>query len=456
MTKKVLIFFWLILLMLTRFVNLERNLKFNRDESSDLVKMHQYWVEKKISLVGPISEDQSLVYSSLSYYLVMPAAVIFGFTAVSPTIGTAFWSVVTGGLMAWWLLKKKSSVLDWMLILIWYPLVITGRWAWNPNLVSLSMIVGWLLVNSKNKLAQFWGGLVMGLTSHFHYLGFIPAAILGFFKQNIKRLDKMFFYICGLLIPPAIFILFDLTHKPGLFITRLFLFKGKMMGLNLSAFRICGQYLWGGGGWFWVGLILVLMLLGWEIKNKKYQKWYCWLAIILLAGSVSFVKDPQEHYLIGAVIPFWIWVTEKREKIGNYLRILLLGGLILSSCQKSMDLIFGKMPDDSAYSAQRITELVVADIIKNKLTNPNLAVLQSSDINSYGLKFRDLLLIKGIRLKEPGEISISDNLYVVTQAENEETVRKDASDQMQKFKKGPAVLIGEVKDNWKVYRFNLY
>ncbi|MDO8609576.1 MAG: hypothetical protein Q7R95_03430, partial [bacterium] len=86
MNKYTLIFLGIILIIFSRFYNLERNFKFNRDESSDLVKMHQYWVDKKISLIGPISEDGNLVYSSLSYYLEMPFAVLFKFSAVSPTI----------------------------------------------------------------------------------------------------------------------------------------------------------------------------------------------------------------------------------------------------------------------------------------------------------------------------------------------------------------------------------
>lgn len=455
-TKKVIIFFWIALLVLSRFVNLERNLKFNRDESSDLVKIHQYWQDKKISLIGPISEDRKLVYSSLSYYLVMPAAVLFGFTAVSPSIGSAFWSVVTGILMMLWLIKKKSSVLDWVLILVWFPLVITGRWAWNPNLISLWMIVGWLLVNSKSKIANFLGALAFGLTAHHHYLAFIPSSILGLFKQSIKKISQIGLYISGLLIPLGIFIVFDLTHKPGLFITRFLMFKDKQMGLNLNSFRVLGEYLWGKGIWFWMALIMILILLIWEFKNKKYQNWYCWLAIIFLLVTVSLINNPEEHYFNGAIIPFWIWLVEKRDKLGNYFRILLLIILILSSLNKSTEIIYGKTPDDSAYYAQKISNMVADDVMQNKLNSPNIAVLQSSDINSNGMKYRDLLLVKNIKFKEPSEINVSDNLYVITQSGDIEKIRKDASDQMQRFKNGPGVLIGEVDNNWKVYRFNLY
>lgn len=454
--KKIAIFFWLILLIFSRFFNLENNLKFNRDESSDLVKIHQYWQDKKISLIGPISEDRKLVYSSLSYYLVMPATVIFKFTAVSPSIGTAFWSVITGILMVFWLIKKRSSILDWILVLIWFPLLITGRWAWNPNLITLWMILGWLLVNSKNKTANFFGALAFGLTTHHHYLGFIPAFILCIFCQNYKKIGRTVLNILGLFLPLILFIVFDLTHKPGLFITRFFMFKESRLGFNLNSFKVCGEYLLGNGVLFWIALFLVLLMLIWEILNKKYQKWYCWLAIILLIAVVSIINNQEEHYFIGAIIPFWIWITERRNGIGKYIRTLLLIILIISSTQKSIELIYGRTPDDSAFYAQKISDMILNDIYIKKSNNSNIAVLQSSDINSYGMKYRDLLLIKNIRLKEPDEINISDNLYVITQSNNIIKLKNDASDQMQRFKNGPETLIGEVGNNWKVYRFNLY
>jgi len=75
MKNKIIFAILIVILFLSRFYNLEKTVKINRDEASDLVKIHQYWVEKKISLVGPISENGNMVYSSLSYYLVMPFAV---------------------------------------------------------------------------------------------------------------------------------------------------------------------------------------------------------------------------------------------------------------------------------------------------------------------------------------------------------------------------------------------
>jgi hypothetical protein len=436
------------ILFFTRFYNLERNFKFNRDESSDLVKMHQYWVDKKVSLIGPISEDGNLVYSSLSYYLNMPFAVLFKFSAVSPTIGNAFWSVITGMLMFYWLyLKyKRIGVLDFLLILIWFPLLIISRWAWNPNLIPLVMIIGLILLESKQWWRQILGGFFLGLSGHMHYLALISSGIFGFFKSN-----KILFCL-GFCIPIAVFVAFDLTHLPGLFITRAFLFKQGQMGFNFSTINIFINNIF--GSWF-VFTVALLLLID-DISNKRNVFIY-WLSIITLVISVCFIKTPQEHYFIGAIVPLWMWLYVNRNGIGIVLNKLLIILLIIFSITKSYSLVLGNISDDSSYFAQQISNVIATEVTQNKLTNPNLAVLQSSDINSFGLKYRDLLLVNNINIKCKECFETSDNLFVITQNSNLEVLRKDPSVQMSYFKNGPVTLQKHIQgSNWWVFRFDRY
>lgn len=100
---------FVIMVVFTRFYNLDITARFTQDESSDLVRMHQYWTEKKISLVGPISSDNSKVFSSLTYYMVMPFAATTGFEPIGPVYGTAFWGSITAFLLIWIVLKAHPD-----------------------------------------------------------------------------------------------------------------------------------------------------------------------------------------------------------------------------------------------------------------------------------------------------------------------------------------------------------
>lgn len=442
------LFLGFIVLVFSRFYNIERNFKFNRDESSDLVKMHQYWVDKKISLIGPISEDGNLVYSSLSYYLVMPAAIIFGFRAVSPTLGNAFWSVITCLLMVYWLYKvnRKIDFLDFVLIVTWYPLLIISRWAWNPNLIPLMMILGLILVETKKWWLKFLGGFFFGLAGHMHYLSLVPGAIYGLLKHR-----SVWFYL-GFSIPVGIFVLFDLTHLPGLFITRAFLFKQGQLGINLSAAKVCFEYLTGS----WLSLLFVCLLLIKDIKDRKKVMPY-WFSVAGLIVVVCFLKKPEAHYFNAAIIPFWAWVSLKREGRANILKKVVISSLVLFSLLNSYNIVFGNIPDDSSFSAQQISEKIAKNIRDDKLVNANLAVLQSSDINSFGLKYRDLLLTSNTDIKDKDSFQTSDNLFVITQTASIDELRKDRSVQMSYFMSGPVKLISQIQGtNWWVFRFDRY
>ena len=98
--QKLLIFSaFIFLIFFTRLYNLDGTARFTRDESSDLARMHEYYQNKQISLVGPISSEGDKVFSSLSYYMILPFAVLFNFTPVSPVYGMAFLGILTAGLL---------------------------------------------------------------------------------------------------------------------------------------------------------------------------------------------------------------------------------------------------------------------------------------------------------------------------------------------------------------------
>src|SRR3989339_1082519 len=110
---------FIILLIFTRFFNLEKTARFIWDESSDLVNIRRIYIQKDITLIGPISEDGNKVFGSLTYYMLIPFAVIGNFDPASTAYGAAFWGVITGilFLIISYKLNKKSEVLTLLLII---------------------------------------------------------------------------------------------------------------------------------------------------------------------------------------------------------------------------------------------------------------------------------------------------------------------------------------------------
>src|SRR4030043_455356 len=164
------IIIYLIALLFSRLINLDRTARFLWDESSDLVRMHRIYEEKDLTLIGPISEDGNKVFGSLTYYMLLPFAIAGNFHPLSTSVGAAFWGIATSiiVLILTYRINKSFIFPVAFLTLTWYPLVETGRWAWNPNLIPFST---------------------------------------------------------GLVLAIAPFIIFDLTHPPGLFLSRILYFN---------------------------------------------------------------------------------------------------------------------------------------------------------------------------------------------------------------------------------------
>src|SRR5438067_815920 len=105
--QKIILGLLVILTLFTHFYNLDRTSRFSRDESSDLVTIHQYFVDKKLTLVGPIDSTHTKVFGSLTYYLLMPFTILGNFDPVSPIYGTAFFGLITAAILI--LLIKQTN-----------------------------------------------------------------------------------------------------------------------------------------------------------------------------------------------------------------------------------------------------------------------------------------------------------------------------------------------------------
>jgi len=330
--RKVLITIFVLALLASRFINLDRTARFIWDESSDLVKIHQIFVDKQLTLVGPISEDGTKIFGSLTYYMYLPFTILGEFDPVSTAYGAAFWGVLTGILLLYLTYKvnKKLLYLVAPIIILWYPLVETGRWAWNPNLIPFWVTLSLIFVLRKDNLSKFLSGLVMGLTIHHHFLAVFAALGLGLFVfvDSIKKkeIKKFLIFSGGLLMAILPFVIFDLKNPPGLFLTRAIYFRNTgVVEQGGSVFTNFVSILNGTFQYFTQFLALKIALIVMTIplivsdfREKSRGLWFAGIFLLQVIG-LSLITNFYSHYVLAAVPFFIVYLIYSRKTFGRYL-----------------------------------------------------------------------------------------------------------------------------------------
>src|SRR5258708_3197960 len=216
---------FILVLVFSRFYNVPHTARFTEDESGFLVRLHQIFEERKLTLVGQVNEQGTKVFGSLSIYLFMVFAILGNFNPISVFYGAAFWGVITVIVM-FYLGKIINKRLIWIfgvLLLVWFPLLQMGRWAWNPNFIPLWVALGIICyIKSKNFFFSFLTGVFFGLSIHQHYYAIFGTSVFIFIiavdallRKNIKN---FFLPGIGFVLTLLPFLIFDLRHRPGLFI----------------------------------------------------------------------------------------------------------------------------------------------------------------------------------------------------------------------------------------------
>lgn len=468
---QLILLLFLIVAVLVRTWNLETTSRFLWDESSDLLRMHEIWENKKVTLIGPISEDGNKVFSSLTYYMLLPAAIVGGFDLLSPVYASVFWGLLTVGMFVVLLRKQKLDnfkfVCGALLLVIWLPLVQTSRWAWNPNLIPFWVVLSLLFIRGKKLHWKFLAGLSMGMAIHHHYLSAFMIMIFilswGFYKHK-NKIQNIAVFVLGVFAAIIPFIVFDLTHPPGLFISRILYFNflgvGETAPLWLKIRNIYidfFKYVSGGEIVAIVVLIFTSALVFVDVKTKNLKSIQTGIVWILYLLTLSMVGVVYTHYFLPVIVFFLLWVLGKRSSKYDWLSKLLLLIITISSLIALPRMLTVGNWESNTKNTKEITLIIENEIVEQALINANIVVLASEDPNIYGRKFRDLMqLHKKVELKSKDEYYISDNLFVVTIAD-EERVRNDPAVEMDGFRRGIVKTVWTVGDSdWKVYRFDRY
>lgn len=448
-------------LIFSRTFNLARTARFIWDESSDLVNIHEIYIDKKITLIGPISEDGSKVFGSLTYYMYLPFAILGNFDPVSTAYAAAFWGIITAGLIIFltYKINKRLIYILGSIVIIWYPLVQTGRWAWNPNLIPFWITLSIIFYLSQGNKFKFLAGLSAGLAVHHHYLAIFAAGglVLIAVRESLqtKKWAGSLSIIAGVALALAPFVLFDLTHPPGLFISRILYFNN--LGAKASFLQNLVTAVNGTFYYFTQSAVLEFLLIAGLISLLVYDflsksrslPFFLIFAVQIVGAALAFGFNT--HYIL-AGLPFFIaYLVYPRQKSGraaalSCLIVLFISGLFTFNRQLTVSTW-----ESNIDATKYITKTIENNIQENKLKNNNIAVLDSPDPNTYGRRYRDLMLIDGVNLKDKGEYEISDHLFVVSTSVLE-SVRHDAAYEIKYFKSGKLIQQWSVPgSSWKIY-----
>lgn len=447
-----------------RFFNLSTTARFTRDESSDLIKMKQIIDQKDITLIGPTAEGNTGIFSSLTYYISLPFVYFSKNNPVSPAWASAFYGSITI-LLIWIYFKKQKDIWKpiYFLPIVLTPFIQMSRWAWNPHFIPFWQILGILILNSSLPLNFLISGLIFGLTIHQHWYAVFSClgiAILILIKN--KKFKPLFYFLIGLFISICPFILFDLTHPPGLFFSRMLYFSPVAINQSLNIFSVFSRVLTIPFQFFnyltfhqpiltWLIILLTTILTIKNFYQKKSSLNLFLIPILFQFLGLSIISTPiEDRYLIPGIIFFIIWLFYNSK---NILAKILIITLIFSGLYSLPKIIF---QNDWTNNLTALTE--ITQIIENKsssINKFNLVVLQSPDQNTKGSRFRDLLKIKNINPLPSEDYSNPNSLFVITYSDNWEKIKTDPAYEMDHFRKNQPNQVWKIKNSqWFLYQVN--
>lgn len=459
----------ILLLVCLRLINLDITARFTQDESSDLLRMEQYWKTKKITLVGPISTDNTKVFGSLTYYMLMPFAALLKFDPVGPAYGTAFWGLLTAIILIFIVKKVNKTLLPFavILIMVWYPLLESSRWAWNPHLIPFWVAAGLLLLHTKYpSLWQYLlAGMCFGLTIHHHYIALFTTLVFcliyGYRLVRGGNKKAALLLVAGYVLSLLPFIIFDLRHPPGLFIGK-YLMSGAIPHVDTSAtiigiisrlFRsvyIAGLTVTRLPFFAVVSLALTSLTALFDARSKRK---YLWLLIPVMVQLLPglILTNYETRYFLPAVGFYLFWLIQPRNGRPLVVQKALLSTLIVGSLLTLPNQITRPEVQPSIRVIREVTDTIAKLNQQQPIKNPNITTTNSPDGDLLALKYRDVLTLKNVTMKASSEYDVSENLFVISTADIS-AVRIDKSVPLQIFKN--AKLKGTYptkKSNWVLY-----
>lgn len=205
-----------------RLYRIREYLTFLGDEGRDVLVVKRLLVDRKFTLLGPITSVGSLYMGPVYYYMMAPFLLISGFDPVGPAVMVAILSIATIALL--YLLTREffseyAAICASLLYAISPLPIMYGRASWNPNVVpffAILLIYG--LLQSCLKEKTKWlivVGFSLGILIQLHYVTFLflPIVIIALFTYRKKLRMKDFVWgLVAFLAGYSPFLVFELRH----------------------------------------------------------------------------------------------------------------------------------------------------------------------------------------------------------------------------------------------------
>lgn len=457
MKSKIILITLFILLIFSRFYNLDHTARFLWDESMDLVKVHELYLHPKLTLIGPIPEDNTKVFSALTYYLFLPFTIIFNFSPISSAYSSAFFGVLAVIFINLLLfrLKKFNLALAFISIIL-LPLLTASRWAWNPNFIPFWQSLGFIFLFTSLPFRFILSGLLFGLTIHQHwYAAFSCVGLILYIIFKFKSRHSTLQFILGLFLSILPFIVFDITHPPGLFITRLLFFspispakavlfisaltKFIHLPLNFVAYFFGAQNL--------ILQLLILILIFFSLF-KFTDNILLLPAVTQILGLCLISGDTFTHYYLPAALPFLFWLFINYKKLLSKLLLFLIFIFFLFNIRQ----VF--INTDWTNNIQA-TSAIVKYISANQSKRFNILVIGSPDPNTKGRRYRDLLSLNNIYPVSADNYDNLDTLFVISYQSDWAKLSADPAYEIDEFRSNQPTSITKIPNSdWFIYKLS--
>jgi len=455
--KKIYFIILFIFAIFLRIYNIQYTSRFTRDESSNLVSIKNIYQNKKITLIGTMDESGIEVFSSFFLYLLLPFCVLFGFDPMSSVYGAVFYGISTYIFIALILKKVHWSYPLFILSMVFTPLLISSRWAWSPHLIPFLQALSLLILFSNLPYKYIFIGILMGLTIHLHwYAVFTTLSIIPIILLLDKKIKTFWQYSFGVFFTILPFILFDITHPPGLFITRMLYFSQPFIKLNHAPFLLnlwqltVGLFKYFSGNQIVFGYItLTFTLLITIFHRTKNNFWLLPVAfqIIILSLIRALYND---HYIMPTAIfyLFWLFKNQNHWSVKSLIYLLIIFNFLnIPNILNSSDW------SHNIQAQKQITDY----ISKNQKDNSsyNLIVLGSPDGNTKGLRFKDLQKIKNTSPKNIEDYQNINTLYVISYQKDWTKLSQDPAYEIDNFRNlKPSDIVKIKNSDWFVYKIS--
>lgn len=216
----------IVLAALLRFSHLEGLNHFTYDQARDVLYIKRIIVDHKFRLIGTQSSIPGLYTPPFYYYLMAPFLWLFKLNPVGLDYTTAFFGVLTIGLLYFLLLEltqhRGLSLVLTSLYAFQPAIVHQSRFAWNPNttpfFVTLAVFSLFKILKKKANLVYYLAlFFALGMIINLHYAGavFFAAALfpLVFLFRRLSKKNLMLGLAIFSFLTFLPLFLFDLRHN---------------------------------------------------------------------------------------------------------------------------------------------------------------------------------------------------------------------------------------------------